>query len=483
MKSLNNINLSFFSTSKKKKSTKTVVNNTTKKTFMQFGIVHKVLDEIVYCLGIPSGKYGASISIKIKNKSYDGLIINVDKRLTGCVFFTNVRALIPGLVVTTKSKPLYARINTLSLGLLVDALGYPLNSTKKSSVRLKQFKVERPAPGIVARQGIYQPLHTGNILVDNLFPIGRGQRELIIGDRQTGKTTIALNAIRSQYYDTLLSTNKKYLFCIYIAIGQKKSSIVKVYNFLKKRNCLNYTIVVSASASDCAALQYLAPYSGCSMAEYFRDRGQDALVIYDDLSKQAVAYRQVSLLLRRPPGREAYPGDIFYLHARLLERAAKMSPKYYNGSLTALPIVETLVGDISAYIPTNVISITDGQIFLDTNIFNRFYKPAVNVNLSVSRVGSKAQIRLFQKYAKQFRAAVIMSINSMGSMQARKTFGEKYIYHRAQRILLIINHRDFLCVETQFFLILFALKGVLNCYSLNEVYKFVRYFFEKFNFN
>jgi len=296
------------------------------------------------------------------------------------------------------------QVNSTSLGCLVDCLGYVI--LKKGNQKNLQvncyYKVERPAPGITLRQSIFQPLHTGNILVDSLFPIGRGQRELILGDRQTGKTTVAINAIRTQKYDTLLRHFKKNLYCVYVSVGQKKSNIVKLYYFLSNTGCLSYTIIVAVSASDPASLQFLAPYAGCALAEYFRDRGQDTLVIYDDLSKQAVAYRQISLLLRRPPGREAYPGDIFYLHARLLERAAKMSSDFRGGSLTALPIVETLVGDITSYIPTNVISITDGQIFLDNQIFNEYYKPAVNIKLSVSRVGSKAQIKLYRKISKQF---------------------------------------------------------------------------------
>jgi len=300
---------------------------------------------------------------------------------------------------------MYIKVSSNSLGSLVDCLGYPLltSNLKSKDIKSVNFKTERPAPGITLRAPIYQPLHTGNILVDGLFPIGRGQRELILGDRQTGKTTIAINAIRTQKYDTILNHFKKYLYCVYVAVGQKKSNIVKLFYFLKKEKCLKYTIILAASASDPASLQFLAPYAGCAFAEYFRDRGQDTLVVYDDLSKQAVAYRQISLLLKRPPGREAYPGDIFYLHARLLERAAKLNQEFTGGTLTALPIVETLVGDISSYIPTNVISITDGQIFADSNIFNRFYKPAVNINLSVSRVGSKAQLLLYRKVATAFK--------------------------------------------------------------------------------
>jgi F-type H+-transporting ATPase subunit alpha len=322
--------------------------------------------------------------------------------------------------------------------------------------------MERLAPGIPFRQTINQPLHTGNILIDGLFPIGRGQRELILGDRQTGKTTIALNAIRAQKFDSLLSFFSKNVYCIYVAVGQKKSNIVKLYYFLKKEGCLHYTIVFGISASDPASVQYLAPYAGCSAAEYFRDRGQDTLVIYDDLSKQATAFRQISLLLKRPPGREAYPGDIFYLHARLLERACKLHKIYKNGSLTALPIVETSIGDIASYIPTNVISITDGQIFLDSQIFNSLYKPAINVELSVSRVGSKAQVKLYRKISKMFRNFLVKYLHSLDTSSEEK---QNFI-KTGQRFLLVINHRTFLCIELQLFFMALVLTGVLNYFSL-----------------
>jgi len=305
------------------------------------------------------------------------------------------------------SQPMTVMIQPYSIGCLVDCLGYSIIDSKTSFSFYKkktsiQYKVERSAPSIILRRSIFQPLHTGNILVDSLFPIGRGQRELILGDRQTGKTTVALNAIRTQKYDSLLRYFKKKIYCIYVSVGQKKSNVVKLFHFLRKEGCMDYTIMLAVPSSDPASLQFLAPYSGCSIAEYFRDRGQDSLVIYDDLSKQAVAYRQISLLLRRPPGREAYPGDIFYLHARLLERSAKLSNKYKGGSLTALPIIETLAGDITSYIPTNVISITDGQIFLGSQVFNEYFKPAVNILLSVSRIGSKAQLNLYRKISKIF---------------------------------------------------------------------------------
>jgi len=274
------------------------------------------------------------------------------------------------------------------LGRVVNALGQPIDGQGPIATTHKMH-IERKSPGIITRKSVHEPVQTGIKAIDSLLPIGRGQRELIIGDRQTGKTTIAIDTILNQAY---INTETIDMYCVYVAIGQKKSTILNLVNVLKDHNALRYTTVVAATASDSAPLQFLAPYTGCAIGEYFRDRGKAALIVYDDLSKHAVAYRQMSLLLRRPPGREAYPGDIFYIHSRLLERAAKLNENYGGGSLTALPIVETQAGDVSGYIPTNIISITDGQIFLEKELFYKGIRPAVNVGLSVSRVGSAAQI-------------------------------------------------------------------------------------------
>ncbi|MBR4428339.1 MAG: F0F1 ATP synthase subunit alpha, partial [Clostridia bacterium] len=276
------------------------------------------------------------------------------------------------------------------IGRVVDALGQPIDG--RGPIEAAEFRpIERPAPGIIKRKGVSQPLQTGIKAIDSMIPIGRGQRELIIGDRQTGKTTIAL--------DTIINQKGQNVICVYVAIGQKRSTVAQTVNILSKAGCMDYTVVVSATASETAPLQYIAPYSGCAMGEYFMDKGQDVLLIYDDLSKHAVAYRALSLLIRRPPGREAYPGDVFYLHSRLLERAARIAPDYGGGSLTALPIIETQAGDVSAYIPTNVISITDGQIFLESEMFHSGIMPAVNPGISVSRVGGAAQIKAMKKVA------------------------------------------------------------------------------------
>jgi len=367
---------------------------------------------------------------------------------------------------------MYVQVNSLTLGNLVDCLGYTVKllPSSQTSSRKTKYKVERQSPGITLRQSIYQPLHTGNILIDGLFPIGRGQRELILGDRQTGKTTLAINSIRSQKFDSLINYFKKRLYCVYVAIGQKKSNIVKLFYFLHKEKCMKYTVILAVSSSDPASLQYLAPYSGCAIAEYFRDRGQDTLVIYDDLSKQAVAFRQISLLLRRPPGREAYPGDIFYLHARLLERAAKISKDFMGGSLTALPIVETLVGDISSYIPTNVISITDGQIFLDNQIFNKYYKPAINIELSVSRVGSKAQIILYRRISKIFKNNLLNYLFTIQKIDLSTEIdsSKQVLLDVGARLFIVINHRNPLCIELQFFFMILVLSGLLNAFSLDQ---------------
>jgi F-type H+-transporting ATPase subunit alpha len=284
------------------------------------------------------------------------------------------------------------------LGRVFDALGNPIDGLGPVKTT-KRKRVEIKAPGIIPRKSVNEPMQTGLKAVDALVPIGRGQRELIIGDRQTGKTAIAIDTIINQKTNFNTGDVQKQLFCVYVAIGQKRSTVSNIVKTLKNHDALKYTIIVAATASEAAPLQFLAPYSGCAIAEFFRDNGKHALIIYDDLSKQAVAYRQMSLLLRRPPGREAYPGDVFYLHSRLLERAAKMNKDFGGGSMTALPVIETQAGDVSAYIPTNVISITDGQIFLETELFYKGIRPAINVGLSVSRVGSAAQIKAMKQVA------------------------------------------------------------------------------------
>merc|ERR1711971_1552516 len=327
-----------------------------------------------------------------------GMALNLEPDNVGVVVFGNDKLIKEGDVVKRTGAIVDVPVGMECLGRVVDALVNPIDG-KGPLGSSERFRVGLKAPGIIPRQSVSEPMQTGIKAVDSLVPIGRGQRELIIGDRQTGKTAVAIDAIINQKGFNEADDAKKKLFCIYVAIGQKRSTVAQIVKRLTDADAMKYSIVVSATASDAAPLQYLAPYSGCAMGEFFRDNGQHAVIIFDDLSKQAVAYRQMSLLLRRPPGREAYPGDVFYLHSRLVERAAKMSDAMGGGSLTALPIIETQAGDVSVYIPTNVISITDGQIFLETELFYKGIRPAINVGLSVSRVGSAAQTKSMKQVA------------------------------------------------------------------------------------
>lgn len=327
-----------------------------------------------------------------------GCVLNLESDAIKAVVLGDVRLIREGMTVTSTGRVLSVPVGEALIGRVVNTLGEPKDGLGHIAHE-KMYPLERPSYSVIERQSVRQPLHTGLKAVDGMIPIGRGQRQLIIGDRHTGKTTIALDTILNQ----LNEPKETRPICIYVAIGQKESKVARIVAQLKDRGAMEYTIVVSASSSEPAALQFFAPYAGVSIGEYFMEQGKDVLIIYDDLSKQAVAYREVSLLLRRPPGREAYPGDIFYLHSRLLERAAKLSDKLGGGSITALPIIETQEGDISAYIPTNVISITDGQIYLETDLFNKGIRPAINVGLSVSRVGSSAQTKAMKKVASTMR--------------------------------------------------------------------------------
>ncbi len=369
------------------------------------GTVVSLKDGIVRVYGLQDVMQGEMI--EFENNVY-GLALNLERDYVGAVILGSSEKLAEGQIAKCTGKILEVPVGTELLGRVVDALGNPIDG-KGDINATETAPVEKVAPGVIYRKPVSQPLQTGIKAIDSMVPIGRGQRELIIGDRQTGKTAVAIDAIINQR-----DTGVK---CIYVAIGQKASSIAAVVRKLEEHDALKHTIIVAAPAADSAALQYIAPYSGCSMGEYFRDIGEDALIIYDDLTKQAWAYRQVSLLLRRPPGREAYPGDIFYLHSRLLERASRVNEEYVekatngrvkgkSGSLTALPIIETQAGDVSAFVSTNVISITDGQIFLETDLFNSGIRPAINAGLSVSRVGGAAQTKLIKKLAGGIRIAL-----------------------------------------------------------------------------
>ncbi|MBF13401.1 MAG: F0F1 ATP synthase subunit alpha [Legionellales bacterium] len=373
------------------------------------GEVIELKDGVVQIYGLNQAMYGEMIEFE---NSQVALVLNLDKDVVGAITLGDYKLLKEGDVAKCTGRQLEVPVGKALLGRVVDARGEPIDgngdikNVEKGLVKLDV--VEKVAPGVIERKSVLQPLQTGLMSVDTMVPIGRGQRELIIGDRQTGKTAIAI--------DTIINQKDTGVVCVYVAIGQKSSSVAATVNKLSEHGALAHTIIVAANAADPAAMQYLAPFSGTTMGEYFRDRGQDALIVYDDLSKQAVAYRQISLLLKRPPGREAYPGDIFYLHSRLLERSSRVTPEYIEkttgvktkktGSLTALPIIETQAGDVSAFVPTNVISITDGQIYLDSDLFNSGIRPAINSGLSVSRVGGAAQTKLIKRLGGKIRLAL-----------------------------------------------------------------------------
>ena len=355
------------------------------------GTVLEVGDGIARIYGLSDAMAGELLEFE---NGTIGMALNLEESNIGAVIFGKTQGIKEGSIVKGLGKVAEVPAGNELLGRVVDALGNPIDG-KGSITADKYMPIERQASGIIARKPVTQPMQTGIKAIDGMFPIGKGQRELIIGDRQTGKTAIAIDAIINQKNNDVL--------CIYVAIGQKRSTVAQIYKKLEEVGALEYTIIVAATASESAPLQYLAPYSGVAMGEYFMDQGKDVLIVYDDLSKHAVSYREMSLLLKRPPGREAYPGDVFYLHSRLLERAAKLSDKLGGGSITALPIVETQAGDISAYIPTNVISITDGQIFLETDLFNSGFRPAINAGVSVSRVGGAAQVKAMKQVASKVK--------------------------------------------------------------------------------
>ena len=367
-----------------------------KSEVTEIGQVLSVGDGIARIYGLDNVQAGEMVEFSDGSK---GMALNLESDNVGVVIFGDDRAIKEGDTVKRTGSIVDVPVGKQLLGRVVDGLGNPIDGKVNLEKNLERRRVEVKAPGIIPRQSVGEPMQTGLKSIDSLIPIGRGQRELIIGDRQTGKTAVAIDTIINQKKINESEDESKKLYCIYVAIGQKRSTVAQIVKTLEDAGAMDYTTIVSATASDSAPLQFLAPYTGCAMGEYFRDNGMHALIIYDDLSKQAVAYRQMSLLLRRPPGREAYPGDVFYLHSRLLERAAKLSDANGGGSLTALPVIETQAGDVSAYIPTNVISITDGQIFLETELFNQGIRPAVNVGLSVSRVGSAAQTKAMKKVA------------------------------------------------------------------------------------
>jgi len=404
-----------------------------------------------------------------------GMTLNLEVDNVGIVIFGDDRDIKEGDTVKRTGAIVDVPVGKGLLGRVVDALGNPIDG--KGPIEAEERKlVDVKAPGILPRKSVHEPMQTGLKAIDSLIPIGRGQRELIIGDRQTGKTAIILDTILNQKSINATGDEAQKLYCVYVAVGQKRSTVAQFVKALEENGALDYSIIVAATASDPAPMQFLAPYAGCAMGEYFRDNGMHALIAYDDLSKQAVAYRQVSLLLRRPPGREAYPGDVFYLHSRLLERAAKLNEDHGAGSLTALPVVETQANDVSAYIPTNVISITDGQIFLETDLFYQGIRPAVNVGLSVSRVGSSAQV----KAMKQVAGAIKGELAQYREMAAFAQFGSdldaatQRLLARGERLTELLKQPQFspLKVEEQVIAIFAGTRGFLDRIPVSEVGRF-----------
>ena len=404
-----------------------------------------------------------------------GMALNLEDDNVGVVLFGSDANIKEGDTVKRTNSIVDVPVGKELLGRVVDALGNPIDG-KGNIESQNRSRIEVKAPGIIPRKSVSEPMQTGLKAIDSLIPIGRGQRELIIGDRQTGKTAIAIDTIINQKSINESGDETKKLYCIYVGIGQKRSSIAQTVKALEDAGAMEYTTVVAATASDAAPLQFLAPYTGCSMGEYFRDNGMHALIIYDDLSKQAVAYRQMSLLLRRPPGREAYPGDVFYLHSRLLERAAKLNYDNGGGSLTALPIIETQAGDVSAYIPTNVISITDGQIFLETELFNQGIRPAVNVGLSVSRVGSAAQTKAMKKVA----GSIKLELAQYREMAAFAQFGSdldastQKLLNRGSKLTELLKQDQYspMTVAEQVVTVYCGVKGYLDTIENNQIRSF-----------
>jgi len=434
------------------------------------GQVLSVGDGIARVFGLSNVMSGELV--EFPGAGIKGMALNLETDNVGVVIFGDDREVREGDTVTRTGSIVDVPVGKALLGRVVDGLGNPIDGKGPIETTERRI-VETKAPGIIPRKSVHEPMQTGIKAIDTLIPIGRGQRELIIGDRQTGKTAVIIDTIINQKSVNATDDESKKLYCIYVAIGQKRSTVAQLVRTLEEQGSLEYSIVVAATASEPAPLQFLAPYTGCTMGEYFRDNGMHAVIFYDDLSKQAVAYRQMSLLLRRPPGREAYPGDVFYLHSRLLERAAKMSDDYGAGSLTALPVIETQAGDVSAYIPTNVISITDGQIFLETELFFKGIRPAVNVGLSVSRVGSAAQIKAMKKVA----GSVKLELAQYREMAAFAQFASdldpatQRLLARGARLTELLKQPQYkpVPIESQVVAVYAGTKGYLDKIEINRI--------------
>ena len=444
----------------------------------EVGQVLSIGDGIARIYGLDNVQAGEMVLFGDGTK---GMALNLEDDNVGVVLFGSDSNIKEGDIVKRTNAIVDVPVGKELLGRVVDALGNPIDGKENISSETRS-RIEVKAPGIIPRKSVSEPMQTGLKAIDSLIPIGRGQRELIIGDRQTGKTAIAIDTIINQKTINESDDESKKLYCIYVGIGQKRSSIAQTVKTLEDAGAMEYTTVVAATASDAAPLQFLAPYTGCSMGEYFRDNGMHALIIYDDLSKQAVAYRQMSLLLRRPPGREAFPGDVFYLHSRLLERAAKMNDDNGGGSLTALPVIETQANDVSAFIPTNVISITDGQIFLETELFNQGIRPAVNVGLSVSRVGSAAQTKAMKKVA----GSIKLELAQYREMAAFAQFGSdldvstQKLLNRGSKLTELLKQNQYspMTIAEQVVSIFAGVNGYLDDLDLNKIRDFEKDLYE-----
>lgn len=440
------------------------------------GIVISVGDGIAQIYGLEMVMFNELI--EFVDDKIIGIAMNLKENNVGAVIFGNAKKIKEGDIVKRTKRIISVPVGEMLIGRVVDSLGRPLDD--KGPIQTKKYlPIERIAPGVVEREPVEKPLQTGIKAIDTLTPIGRGQRELIIGDRQTGKTAVAI--------DTILNQKGSDVCCIYVAIGQKRSTVAQIIKRLSEAGAMEYTTVVVASASDSAALQYIAPYAGCAIGEYFRDNKEHALIVYDDLSKHAAAYREISLLLRRPPGREAYPGDVFYLHSRLLERAAKMNDKNGGGSLTALPIIETQASDVSAYIPTNVISITDGQIYLTPELFNSGQKPAINVGISVSRVGGKAQLKAMKQVAGQLKLELaqyreLKAFTQFGSDLDKATLNQ---LERGKRLEEILKQDEGvpIPIENQILLIFAGTRGYIDQLAITQIRAYEQELFAYFSTN
>jgi F-type H+-transporting ATPase subunit alpha len=442
----------------------------------EFGKVISIGDGIARVYGLNNAQAGEMVKF---SSGISGMALNLESDNVGIVVFGNDREIQEGDIVKRTGSIVDIPIGEDMLGRVFDALGNPIDGNGPVT-SIERKKIEVKAPGIIPRKSVHEPMQTGVKAVDALVPIGRGQRELIIGDRQTGKTAIAVDTIINQkQFNSGTDENRK-LYCIYVAIGQKRSTVANIVKDLKDNGALDYTIIVAATASEAAPLQFLAPYAGCAIGEYFRDNGRHALIIYDDLSKQAVAYRQMSLLLRRPPGREAFPGDVFYLHSRLLERAAKLNEDYGGGSLTALPVIETQAGDVSAYIPTNVISITDGQIFLEAELFYKGIRPAINVGLSVSRVGSAAQIKAMKTVALTLKLelATFREVAAFAQFGSDLDASTQQLLNRGEKLTELLKQTQYqpMRSEEQVCVIYAGVRGYLDKMVTSEIPKFEREF-------